>query len=265
MVSAYAADGRPRTFTFTNDMSGQTIRRDEQDYTSTTVGDPHEVWYRYGGKQIGYTGNNGTFDTDYLSSTGNRTRTQSTTAFQFTYASPVADFDLSLEPITSFSQGSEAGSYTARAGDTLERIAANLWGDGSLWYMIAAANGLSGPGALSAGQTIVIPSGVMKSHHSASTFKPYDPAEVLGNTNPTSPKPPKKAGGCGMVGVILMIAIAVAVSVVTAGAAVAAVVGGATAGDRRQESSSRSRASHSRLMLSSRRNCSRSLMLSRMK
>ena len=28
-------------------------------------GDPHEVWYRFGGKQIGYVGNNGTLDTDY--------------------------------------------------------------------------------------------------------------------------------------------------------------------------------------------------------
>lgn len=38
---------------------GQIIRRDETQVTGQT-GAPHEVWYRYSGRQLGYTGNNGT-------------------------------------------------------------------------------------------------------------------------------------------------------------------------------------------------------------
>jgi len=58
LTSVTTDDGRPRTITFRNDMNGQAIRRDEADNT-TTYGDPHEVWYRFAGKQIGFTGNNG--------------------------------------------------------------------------------------------------------------------------------------------------------------------------------------------------------------
>jgi len=52
------SDGRPRTVTYRTDLSFQIIRRDEADNISTQ-GDPHEVWYRFAGKQMGYVGNNG--------------------------------------------------------------------------------------------------------------------------------------------------------------------------------------------------------------
>lgn len=221
LVSAYIGDGRPRTVTFTNDIAGQVIRRDEADnnYNSTTGGDPHEIFYRYGGKQLGYTGNNGTLDTDYLTSADRRTMTPGTGAFRFGGTSPSADFDQSLDPINSYGQGSAGGSYTARSGDTLASIAANLWGDSSLWYRLAEANGLSGPAALAEGQTLNIPSGVMKSSHNASTFKPYDAAEAMGDLSPTAPKPPKKAGACAVIGqilIVVIVVIAVAVSAVVA-------------------------------------------------
>lgn len=41
LLSATIADGRPRTVTYTSDLAGQTIRRDEADNNS--AGDPHEV------------------------------------------------------------------------------------------------------------------------------------------------------------------------------------------------------------------------------
>jgi hypothetical protein len=83
LASIYVADGRPRTITFTTDMLGQVIRRDEADniaYNASwqTGGDPHEVWYRYNGKQIAYSGNNGTFDTDYAASIASRTTVPTT-------------------------------------------------------------------------------------------------------------------------------------------------------------------------------------------
>jgi hypothetical protein len=64
------------------------------------------------------------------------------------------------------------------------------------------------------GQSLTLPSGVMASGHSASTFKPYDPAAALGDTSPTSAKPGKRAK-CGVVGQIISMAIAVAVTALT--------------------------------------------------
>lgn len=50
-------DGRPRDVIFSNDLNGQALKRDEHDYSTATVGDPHEIWYRFAGKQMGYVGN----------------------------------------------------------------------------------------------------------------------------------------------------------------------------------------------------------------
>jgi len=221
LASASIADGRARTVTFVTNMAGEIIRRDEAD-GNTTNGDPHEIWYRYGGRQLGFDGNNGTLDTDYLTSIDNRQRTPPTNpnAFLFGSASAVsyADFSQALNPVNSYAQGSDAGSYTVRAGDTLQSIAQNLWGDSSLWYLLASANGLSSPGSPGEGRTLAIPANAMSNAHNASTFRPYDPAKAIGDISPTNPKPTKKPGGCGVVGMILMVVIAVAVSAITYGA-----------------------------------------------
>jgi hypothetical protein len=152
--------------------------------------------------------------------------------FGDTTPTPYADFDQSVDPVNSYGQGSGGGDYTVRAGDTLQSLALMFFGDQSLWYRIAEANGLSGGSALVEGQRLTLPSGILTSGHSASTFKPYDAAEALGNLSPTTPKPSRR-NGCGMIGLILMIAIAVAVTVVTSGAALAALspgIGSVTAG-----------------------------------
>jgi LysM repeat protein len=223
LVSAQVNDGRPRKVTYLNDVSGQVLRRDEKDLIEPTTtepnkgGDPHEIWFRFGGKQMGYVGNNGTLATGYQDSIDSRTAPTSTTAFRggTNFGNAAVDFDLSVDPITSYNQGSGYGSYTVRGGETLSSIAANLWGDASLWYKLAEANGLSATASLAAGQTLTVPSGVMKSTHNASTFKPYDPSATMGDTSPTTPKP-QKANKCGIVGAIMLAAVAIAVSAVIA-------------------------------------------------
>jgi YD repeat-containing protein len=216
-------DGRPRTISFTNNLAGQAIRRDEAD-NNFANGDPHESWYRFDGRQMGYTGNNGTIDTDYQTSINSRVLTPGSGAFRFGAAqgSAYADFDQNYSPINSFSQGSAGGSYTVHTGDTLSSIAAQLWGDSALWYKLAEANGMTAASGLVEGQRLTIPAGVLKSHNNASTFKPYDPAAALGDVSPTTPQPPaatvQKKNHCGIFGQILLVIIAVAVSVVTYGA-----------------------------------------------
>lgn len=153
-------------------------------------GDPHEVWYRFAGKQIGYVGNNGTLDTGYVPSVQTRTATVGTGAFRNgAAAGPLyADFDQSLPQINSYFQGGVAGGYTVQAGETLRSIAARLYGDASLWWKIAEANGLSGEAALIEGQSLILPAGALKNTHNASTFTPYDPADIIGDTSPTAPR-----------------------------------------------------------------------------
>ncbi len=71
-----------------------------------------------------------------------------------------------------------------RSGDTLAGIAQAIWGDASLWYKLAEANGLSGSGggsaSLTQGTTLVLPAGVVRSTYNASTLEPYNPADAIG-------------------------------------------------------------------------------------
>ncbi|MEO1219861.1 MAG: HNH endonuclease, partial [Pseudomonadota bacterium] len=220
---AYVADGRARNVDFTVDQNGQVIRRDERD-NRYSYGDPHEVWYRFGGKEMGYIGNNGTLNVSHAQSISTRTASQGTGAFRngSNYGSSYADFDQAYGAINSFSQGSTGGLYSVNRGDTLQSVAANVYGDSSLWYKIAEANGMTGQSQLSVGQKLVLPTGVVKSSHNANTFKAYDPSETIGDLNPTTPEPPKASKKkCGVLGAILLVVVAVAVTIVTAGAAAA--------------------------------------------
>ena len=78
-------------------------------------------------------------------------------------------------------------------GESLANIAQSIYGDSSLWYIIADTN--------------------------ATTFQPYNPAEIIGDLTP-DPKtlpPPKKS--CNAFAIILVVVVAIVVTVVTAGAA----------------------------------------------
>ena len=94
-----------------------------------------------------------------------------------------SDFDQSYNPINSYEQGSGGSVYTVRKGDTLQGIAAGLYGDSALWFKIAEVNGLSGNSALIEGQSLTLPSGVIRNTNNASTFQPYDPAATIGDTS----------------------------------------------------------------------------------
>ena len=208
-------DGRPRTITFDVDQGDQIVRRREAD-NNYAKGDPFELYYRFGGKQLGYSGNNGTLDVSDEASIRARTASPGTGAFRggADYGGSYADFDQSgVEAINSYAQGSSGGVYTARAGDTLAGVALQLWGDASLWYKLAAANGLSASSSLSEGQALRLPSGVQRSSFTAATLNPYDPASAVGDTSPTAPSPAPKKNKCGIFGAILLAVVAVGIAI----------------------------------------------------
>ncbi len=109
-------------------------------------------------------------------------------------------------------------AYTVQnANETLQSIAQAVWGDSKLWYLIADANGLNAGDKLQVNQVLNIPTRANTVHNDYATFKPYNATEATGTYTPATP-PPSHHGGCGIVGQIIMVVVAVAVTYVTAGA-----------------------------------------------
>ena len=227
-------DGRRRTVSFAYTPDGQTLLRKERSAAATN---PEDQRLFLSGMQVGELTNNGNYDPsfhDYATNilqVRNLTAAQTAAPFRWNTTAGVtrgmfgtsAGYDY-INP-EGDGANTSGGSYVVRGGDTLQSIAASSWGDASLWYVIASANGLNGSEQLIAGQSLILPDRVTNIHNRASTFEVFDPNRALGDlspTTPTAPKAPKKAK-CGIIGQILMVAIAVAVSVVTAGAALAAL------------------------------------------
>jgi YD repeat-containing protein len=113
--------------------------------------------------------------------------------------------------------GKVPGSYTVMAGDTLQGIAQNEWGDSSLWYLIADANGLSGNADLKVGQRLVIPARVNGANNNYQVFRPYDSSRVVGDTTPNLNAPPAQGGGssdgCGGFGFIIVLIVTIIVAI----------------------------------------------------
>ncbi|RZU38488.1 YD repeat-containing protein [Fluviicoccus keumensis] len=101
------------------------------------------------------------------------------------------DFD----PVSDHYPGKTPTTYTINQGDTLPKIAQMVWGDASLWYLIADANGLSADDDLSTmlGRVLDIPNRVTNIHNDADVYSVYDPSEIIGDTTPQpkAPPPPK--------------------------------------------------------------------------
>ncbi|SFQ11319.1 LysM peptidoglycan-binding domain-containing protein [Variovorax sp. 770b2] len=138
---------------------------------------------------------------------------------------PKAEFNFGYQPINGNYPSASPGTYAVSAGDTLQGIARGAYGDESLWYLIADANGLGSNADLKAGQVLTIPTKVGGANN-ANSFKPYDPSRTIGDTNPNMAMPQAdKGGGCGGIGQILVIVVAVVAAVFTAGAAAVAMAG----------------------------------------
>lgn len=103
-------------------------------------------------------------------------------------------------------------------------MAQKAYANSSLWYVLAAANALSGDSDLVAGTSLKVPdTGVAK--NDSSTFKPYNPNEIVGSTSPGLPYVPP-ASGCGAVGMIIMAVVAIVVTIYTAGLATPGLLAG---------------------------------------
>ncbi len=234
-------DGINRTVHFAITPDEQILLRD---VNNSGPNDPEDHHLFVSGRQVAeYTtdANKNVHETQYTAAIFEHTSTSSGSSKFYRGGASVmgGEFGTSnfnpLNPITSGS-GVNASSYTVHAGDTLQGIAAMLWGDASLWYKLAEANGLGADAALIEGRTLSVPVGIVKNSNNAATFNPYDTARATGDLSPTTNKPPKSKK-CGMFGQLLLVVVAVAVTAILAGplsgaigAALAPGAGAAAAG-----------------------------------
>lgn len=171
IASAVVTDGRPRRVTWRSDVLGLTTRRDEAQTSGQphAGGDPHAAWYRFDGQEIGTVGNDGAVPQDYAASIAMRTAPAGNGGFRngATTPTPFARFGQAADARSMFAGGAGGGSVTIGAGDALQSIAAQVWGDANLWYKLAGANGLNAGSVLPAGTTLAIPAGVTRSTNAA--------------------------------------------------------------------------------------------------
>ncbi len=111
LTSSAITDSRARTVTFATDALGQVMRRDEADGNSG-AGDPHQIWYRFAGRQLAMVSNDYAYDTSsYQDSVADRLPVAGTAAFHNgqSYGGSFAQFGEAFVPITSYAQGSGGG------------------------------------------------------------------------------------------------------------------------------------------------------------
>ena len=100
-------------------------------------------------------------------------------------------------------RSSETGTSQVRvqSGDTLASIAQRLYGTDQLWYVLAAANALDANTTLVAGTTLKAPE-VTTAKNDSTTFRPYNPEQITGNSSHYTYIPPPKAG-CSVIAMII--------------------------------------------------------------
>jgi hypothetical protein len=90
-----------------------------------------------------------------------------------------------------------------------------VYGDSSLWYVIAEANGITRASDMSEGMSLVIPATVSSTRNNTQVFRPYDPSNIRGDNMPALPKPQGgDDGGCGGIGQMIVAIVAIAVTAI---------------------------------------------------
>jgi LysM repeat protein len=131
-----------------------------------------------------------------------------------------ANFDVNYTPVsTTYASGNAPATVVAQTNDTLRSIAARVYGDASLWYVIAEENGLTDPAAIIQEGTIIrIPNEVVSLSDSSNSFKPFQLRDALGDTTPTQqPIPQTSSLQCQTVAKVIGIVVGAIVGYYTAG------------------------------------------------
>ncbi|WP_444896391.1 hypothetical protein [Microbulbifer sp. SSSA005] len=233
----YDVEGE-RAMAYVTDKEGRTLVREEiRDSGENPFGREMRHFYYFNGHAVGDVGNDRVPSRyDYVKAlaetdgSGNRHLNDNGDHVQ---AVQSADFDQNFQPINPSYPAASYTSYEAQGGESLQTIAATIWGDSSLWYLLADANGLRGDEVLTRGQRLELPNVVTNIHNNADTFRPVDGSLQLGDISPTlpdvPPPPPVDSDGCGLAQVVVL-AVAVVASMYLGPWVYGAVSGALTAG-----------------------------------
>lgn len=112
-----------------------------------------------------------------------------------------------LSRLTAFSN-TDAGKtqVVVSGGETLRSLAQRVYGNASLWYVIAEANALNSDEDLVAGASLTVPE-VRVSSNDANTFRPYNPGEITGPTSPGLPYIPSADAGCNQIAAVIRVVV----------------------------------------------------------
>ena len=136
-----------------------------------------------------------------------------------------------VQPLGEDNPDTAVSAYQVLRGDTLQSVAGRLYGNPSLWFVLADANGLTAASPLKEGTLLQVPNTVQTGRITDATHAVYDQNEITGSTLPNlkSPEPDACAIFLAVLLIILIIIIAVVVAVVTfgAGSAVSGLIAGA--------------------------------------
>ena len=201
----YDRNGAIETVAFGNNLRFFALNRDGQITTRSEPNNTVQNYFYYDGKALANVG-----------------------------TASAAEISDTVIPISAEYPAHTASSYLVSQGDTFESIAQAVWGDSGMWYLIADANALDSSKALLPGSSVRIPNVVGSTHNNATTFKPYNVDDIIGDNTPSPvpppPPKPKKKKSSGLASIV-MVVVAVVATVLTAGAAApaAAAVASSTA------------------------------------
>lgn len=145
-----------------------------------------------------------------------------------------------IEAVMPDSVQDNLGAYTLKSGDTLESIAFQIYGDSSLWYLLADANGITDRAALAGeqnsqlviGRRINIPPSTKGQHHTSQTHKVLSTGYVTGDTSATAyslvvqpPQHPSNKDKFQHLFATIVVAVTTAVVMVLGAGALGAMIG----------------------------------------
>jgi len=122
---------------------------------------------------------------------------------------------------------SSVSAVTVADGDTLISIAARVYGNPSLWFVLAEANGLDPSQQLKIGARLLVPNSIESGAITADTHVVYNESDIIGSTLPNL-KTPKKKNCASLVAIIIIVVIAVVATIATSGLAGALLAGGSS-------------------------------------
>jgi hypothetical protein len=124
-----------------------------------------------------------------------------------------------LQSLTGRGYAAGGGSVAAQANETLQSVSQRVYGDARYWYVLAEANGIGRPDEPLAGGTLLRVPALQVGFNAAGTARPYSADAALGSAMPALPYIAPSPQNCGVVGQLLMVAVAVIATVYTAGMA----------------------------------------------